>query len=275
MKAFRKVTGIVSFAAIATVVSLPGLAQVNPSPSIFNEPRYDGQPSGAGSIAPATTPSLSGTNPRPSIFNEPRYDGIPSPDATLAAPAATPSLSEVNPSPNVLAEPRYDGVPGTAAPMSSTAMQLTSLDREFMRMAAHSDQFEIQSSQLALQKSNNPEVRAYAEMMIQEHTLSSQRLSAIAAQYGVALPTAPNEFQQAVIEQLSTLSDAEFDRAYMEAQANGHALTAAVYRTQVGQGAAPDVRSFAAQILPVVEQHYQVASSMVQNYAQDPQRPVQ
>jgi putative membrane protein len=241
----KKATGLVSVAALASVISFPGLAQVNPRPSIFEEPRYDGIPGGATPIAPSSTPSLEGTNPRPSIFNEPRYDGIPG-----TAPAT--------------------------APLSSTSMtQISSLDREFMRMAAHSDQFEIQSSQLALQKSSNPEVRAYAQMMIQEHTQSSQQLSQIAAQMGYTLPTEPSEFQQAVIEQLAQLSGAEFDRAYMEAQANGHDQTAAIYRTEIGQGQAPALKTFAAQILPIVEEHYQVASSMVPSFAQDTRRPVQ
>lgn len=141
-------------------------------------------------------------------------------------------------------------------------MTASALDREFMSMVAHSDQFEIRSSQLALQKSSNAEVRRYAQQMIQEHTQSTRQLTQLAAQRGVTLPNAPAPFNQAVIQQLSTLSGAEFDRAYLEPQANGHMQTVAVFRTQVGQGQDAAVKQFAAQLLPTIEGHYEVASQM-------------
>lgn len=291
----KKATGLVGAAAIASLAGLPALAQVNPRPGILNEPAYDGNPGGT-ATTPAATPSLEGVNPRPSIFNEPRYDGV----QTEAAPAvpATTSLEGTNPNPSVLNEPRYDGVQGgtSQSPMMAPGMMMTPggtsqspmmapnaasqaavspLDREFMVMAAHSDQFEIQSSQLALQKTTNPQVREYAQMMIQQHTQSSQLLAQIAAERGVTLPTAPAPFDQAVIEQLAQLSGAEFDRAYMEAQANGHLKTTTIYQTEIGQGQDQEVRAFAAQLLPAVQQHFQVASSMVPNYAIDIRRPVQ
>lgn len=271
-----KFTGTVGAAAIASMLALPGLAQVNPSPSIFSEPNYDGNP--ATRQSPNATPSLSGVNPNPSIFSEPRYDGVYS-GPSVAAPATTPSLAETNPNPTVLTEPRYDGNPsGPMAPstVSTALMQMTMLDQQFARMAAHSDQFEIRSSQLALQKSSSPQVREYAQMMIQEHTQSTQLLTQLAAQRGLTLPTEPSEFQQAVIDRLAQLSGAEFDRAYFEAQANGHIQTVGVFRSEVGQGQDSGLQQFAAQLLPTIENHYQMASQMTgQASALNIQRPVQ
>jgi putative membrane protein len=131
-----------------------------------------------------------------------------------------------------------------------------------MKMAAHSDQFEIRSSQLALQKSSNPQVQEYAQQMIQEHTQSTQRLTQLADQRGVRLPTTPNPFQQAVIDQLTPLTGAQFDRAYMAAQTNGHMIAVAVFQTQADQGKDQAVRSFASELLPTIAGHYQTASEM-------------
>lgn len=181
-------------------------------------------------------PATPGLNPRPSIFSEAPYNGSGAPGSTPMAPATAQTT------------------PGR--------MTASALDREFMIMAAHSDQFEIRSSQLALQKSSNAEVRQYAQQMIQEHTQSTRQLTQLAAQRGVTLPNAPAPFNQAVIQQLSTLSGAEFDRAYLEAQTNGHMQTVAVFRTQVGQGQDAAVKQFAARLLPTIEGHYEVASQM-------------
>ena len=131
-----------------------------------------------------------------------------------------------------------------------------------MKMAAHSDQFEIRTSQLALEKTSNPEVKEYAQKMIQEHTESTQQLTRLASQRGVTLPGTPNSFQQAVIDQLTPLTGTQFDRAYLAAQTNGHMLTVAVFQTEVGQGKDQDIQNFASQLLPTIAGHYQMASQM-------------
>lgn len=54
----------------------------------------------------------------------------------------------------------------------------------FRSMAMASDAFEIESSRLALERSRNPRVRAYAQQMIQDHAMTSQALNGGAAVYG-------------------------------------------------------------------------------------------
>src|SRR3712207_8417473 len=44
----------------------------------------------------------------------------------------------------------------------------------YVRMAAASDLFEIQSSQLALQNAQRPEVRQFAQMLITHHTQTTR-----------------------------------------------------------------------------------------------------
>ena len=129
-------------------------------------------------------------------------------------------------------------------------------------MAAHSDSFEIKSSQLALQKSSNPEVKQYAQKMIDEHTQSTNQLKQIAAQTGMTLPSDPGSFNQAVLDQLTPLTGSAFDRAYLEAQANGHMQAVALFRTEMGRGQETALKQFATQLLPTIEQHYSMASQL-------------
>ncbi|MBD2092013.1 DUF4142 domain-containing protein [Microcoleus sp. FACHB-1515] len=263
-----KFAGIMGAAAIAALVALPSLAQVNPSPNIFNEPNYDGNPDTR--TAPLVTPAPA-VNPNPSIFSEFGLERPSTPQAQVSQ-SNSPAL---NPNPSIFSELGVDRA-APATTISRAASDLSSLDQQFMRMAAHSDQFEIRSSQMALQKSNNPEVRQYAEMMIQEHTQSTQLLTQLAAERGFTLPTEPSEFQQAVIDSLMPLSGVEFDRAYMAAQANGHIQTVGVFRSQIGQGRDAELRQFAAGLLPTIENHYEMASMMSGQFsAFDIRRPVQ
>jgi predicted outer membrane protein len=60
-------------------------------------------------------------------------------------------------------------------------------DREgFRQLAMSSDAFEIASSQLALERSRNPRVRAYAQKMITDHAATSQALNGGTAIYGAS-----------------------------------------------------------------------------------------
>lgn len=181
--------------------------------------------------------------------------------AQVTSPSRGSGNTQVAPA-RIPAIPTAPGRTTPTAPNSRSTTSVSSLDQEFLKMAANSDQFEIRTSQLALEKTSNPEVRQYAQKMIQEHTESTQQLTQLAAKKGTTLPTTPNAFQQAVIEQLIPLTGAQFDRAYLAAQTNGHMLTVAVYQTEVGQGKDSDIQSFANKLLPTVAGHYQMASQM-------------
>ena len=60
----------------------------------------------------------------------------------------------------------------------------------FLAQASSGDQFEIQSSQLALTASQNQAVRNFANLMIAAHTQMSQNMAATAQSAGIAPPAA-------------------------------------------------------------------------------------
>src|ERR1700748_1089669 len=94
----------------------------------------------------------------------------------------------------------------------------------YLSQAASSDMFEIQSGQLALQASQNPGVRNFANMIIADHTRSTQMLMAAAQSAGVPPPPpAMLPPQQAMIDQLrSAGSGAAFDQTFQQMQIQAH-----------------------------------------------------
>lgn len=144
-----------------------------------------------------------------------------------------------------------------------TTTPLSATDKQFMIKAAQSDLTEIQTSQLALQQASSPQVREYAQMMIDHHTQSSNKLKQLAQKKGVTLPAAPGPDGQALLAKLKPLSGAQFDRAYMAGQATAHAKTEADFRRQLQQGQDQNARAFASQFLPIVAKHRRMAEGMV------------
>ncbi|KAB8334773.1 DUF4142 domain-containing protein [Scytonema tolypothrichoides VB-61278] len=161
--------------------------------------------------------------------------------------------------------------PGTTSPSGGTTSSprtttpngsLTALDKEFMTKAAQSDQTEIQTSQLALKRSQNKEVKDFAQRMIKEHTNSSQQLKQIAKKKSFTLPKDIGQENKALLTKLTKLNGKNFDQAYMQGQVQAHTKTLADYQNYLSQGQDPDLSAFANKIAPIVAEHQQMAQNM-------------
>lgn len=198
--------------------------------------------------------------------------GIVGATAIISA-MSLPSFAQVNPRANNSNQPRQENTQAPARNSATPTAAITPLDREFFMMAVRSNNAEIQTSQLALQRSNNQTVREYAQRMIQEHTASNQQLSQLASQNGFTLPNDVDPLSQAIAQRLSEIPAAEFDQAYTGAQATAHLRALALYQTQIQQGQEPTLIAFANQQLPVIADHYQVAARQSPTYRAQDTRP--
>jgi putative membrane protein len=162
-----------------------------------------------------------------------------------------------------IAQNRQETMSPSSGSMSGSMSSVSKLDRDFMTKAAQSDMTEIQTSQLALQKSQNREIRDYAQKMIQQHTNSSKELMQIAQSKGVTLPKDVGSKNQPLVSKLSKLSGQEFDRAYMQGQIQSHQKTLNEYQAYLQKGQQQELIAFANKIAPLVSQHLEMAQGMV------------
>jgi putative membrane protein len=127
----------------------------------------------------------------------------------------------------------------------------------YMAMAGSGDQFEIQSSQLALQMSQSQAVRNLANMLIADHTRSTQMVVASAQSAGLTPPPpALLPQHQALLDQLrSAGSGPSFDMAFKDIQINAHQQALQLHQNYAASGDVPALRATAGQIVPVVQMH--------------------
>ncbi|WP_294171953.1 DUF4142 domain-containing protein [uncultured Sphingomonas sp.] len=127
----------------------------------------------------------------------------------------------------------------------------------YTMMAASSDQFEIQSSQLALQASQNPAVQSYARLMIAHHQATTANLTQAAQSAGLAPPPpALMPAEQALLDQVRAAGTGPaFDAAYKQAQITGHQSALQLHQGYANGGDVPALRQVAATAVPIVQQH--------------------
>lgn len=116
--------------------------------------------------------------------------------------------------------------------------------------------FAMATSQIALQRSRNPDVRTFAQLEINEQT-------AVAAALGAAPGRAPlRQDQAAIVEQLSGMSGRTFDRMYIQGQIAGHRELLALNSEYAQGGSDPQARSVAIVAVPSIQTHLQILSRL-------------
>lgn len=138
-----------------------------------------------------------------------------------------------------------------AAPSLAQSMSA----EEFAAQAASSDMFEIRSSELAQDKSQSDEVRAFADQMIADHTAASEKLKAAAATSGVEVPAEMLDKHQSQVSELEGLDGEAFDDAYVEAQVAAHEEALALMQGYAENGDDEALKAHAAATAPVIEGH--------------------
>ena len=134
----------------------------------------------------------------------------------------------------------------------------------YLATAASSDQFEIQSGQLAQQASQNPAVQSFGGMLVTDHTQSTQMLMA-AAQSARITPPPPTLLpqHQAMLDQLRAAgSGPAFDMAFQQVQVQAHQQALTLHQNYAASGDVPALRATAGQIVPVVQRHLTMAQSL-------------
>lgn len=127
----------------------------------------------------------------------------------------------------------------------------------FVQTAGASDLYEITSSRIALQKSQNAEVRRMANMLIRDHTKTTKTVTAAAKAAGMTPPPpALLPEQQAMIDQLNAApAGAEFDRTYLMQQLPAHQAALTVMQGYAANGDTAQLRRAATSAVPIIKAH--------------------
>ena len=149
-------------------------------------------------------------------------------------------------------------VPTPAAAAATMGVQ----DTKFINAAGPSDSFELQTSQIALQRSRRAEVRAYAQMMIDHHTASTQALTQLAGAKGATFSQGLDPTQDRLLAAVRSTGPSSFDRTYLNGQVLGHTATVMTYNDEISGGSDADTKALAQQNLPMIQQHLQEAQRL-------------
>jgi putative membrane protein len=118
--------------------------------------------------------------------------------------------------------------------------------------------FEVQSSELALQKATDAKIKEFAQRMVADHKASNDRLKSTLQ--SAPLPPPPAALDKKHKEMMDELQAAgpgrEFDRAYLDTQVKAHKEAMELFWTYAREGDNPELKTFAQQAVPTLEDHF-------------------
>jgi putative membrane protein len=137
--------------------------------------------------------------------------------------------------------------------------------RHFIIMASIGNLQEINSGKLAAQKATRPDVKAFGQMMIADHSRAEQTLLQLAKTQGYQIPVAATATPPPDLN-LSKASGDDFDRMYIHAMVSGHRNTVMMFQNYAIAGKDPKVRDYAQQMLPTLKQHLEAIKALDEKY---------
>ncbi len=152
--------------------------------------------------------------------------------------------------------------PTSSSSMSSASQSektIARVDKSFMEKAASGGMAEVEQGKLAQQKAQAPEVKQFADRMVQDHTKANDELKQIARSSQVQLPDKMDESAQKEMDKLQKLSGAQFDQEYMKHEVSDHKKDVKEFQKEAKSAKDPDVKRFASQTAPTLGEHLKMA----------------
>jgi predicted outer membrane protein len=113
--------------------------------------------------------------------------------------------------------------------------QASAIDaRAFVNRLAIAGMTEVQLGQLAAERAQSTDVKAFGQMMVKDHTQAGNELMQIAKQSNIPWPTQLDQEHRDLVNRLSKLQGAAFDREYINVMASGHQEVANELRARAG-----------------------------------------
>jgi putative membrane protein len=136
---------------------------------------------------------------------------------------------------------------------------------DFVTEAAGSGMFEIQSSQLAEQRSQGP-TKDFAAKMITDHRRIASELKALVddGKVKATLPTQMSSSEKTMLDTLQNLQGEEFTHKYQTDQISAHQDAVSLFQRYAKGGDNDALKTWATNTLPILQDHLKMAQNLTE-----------
>jgi putative membrane protein len=130
-------------------------------------------------------------------------------------------------------------------------------DRNFLKKAAKAGEEEVNISTVAMNRSVNPQVKEFAQMIVSDHESIATQLSSLAVIKGVDLPA-----KETAASKWEKKGANDFDQAYLKAMVDQHGDAVELF-AKAAKSDDAQIAAFASQQLPMLQSHLSKAKALL------------
>lgn len=150
---------------------------------------------------------------------------------------------------------------GTGTPAATGTVN--DKDKDFITETGKAGKAEVEVAQDAIQHATNPDVKAFAQKLVDDHTKANNDLAQLAASKGVTLPSEIEGKMKEAKERLMKLTGKNFDQAFVKQMADDHThLIKEFEETSKRTDIDADLKKWIDNSLPVLRDHLAKAKSL-------------
>ena len=136
---------------------------------------------------------------------------------------------------------------------------------DFVTRASIGNLFAIAESQLAVDRTDNPEVKGLAQQLIADHEAAKAALEAAADGSGATAATTLDSDHQARVTALQSKSGPDFDKTYIADQGEIHSNTLTLYADYMLLGDNARLKALAIKMIPITQAQLSKAQALSGN----------
>ncbi|WP_212004265.1 DUF4142 domain-containing protein [Chitinophaga sp. HK235] len=158
--------------------------------------------------------------------------------------------------------PQHEKPEDSANAINETMRKVDDTSSAFAVDAADKNMMEIQLGKLAQEKAENPRVKAFATMMVEEHTKANDQLKTIASRKGIVLPTELSTASKNFIDRWSKKKVERFDKEYIREMVDHHNQDVKDFDNAANNLQDETLKEWARKMLPVLMVHQDSARAI-------------
>jgi len=185
---------------------------------------------------------------------------------TITAISGICLLTACDPTPNKkdtkeTTEKENDAKIEATAPTDS-ASHADKKDADWIVETASGGMLEVEAGKLALQKAVSPEIKKFAQHLVDDHTAANNDLKKLAESKNVTLPPDLTDKDQKVLNGLKEKSGVDFDKKFISDMLSDHKDDIDSFEKASDKANDPAIKEFAAKHLPVLMKHREMAEKI-------------
>lgn len=133
---------------------------------------------------------------------------------------------------------------------------------QFAVDAANANMHEVELGKLAQEKAQNPKVKSFGTMMVNDHTKAGDELKALAQKENITLPAELSTEDKKHMDDMAKKTGKDFDKHYIDMMVEGHEKVVSEFEKASDNVTDADLKTWARNTLPTLKAHLDSAKAI-------------